>query len=94
MHAYRKQRSGSWEKDEVCGVDLAFGKKDAMYRTGCGSDNYVYIKKDKFTGWQKFGTNKAKATSASKNAVWIIENESHMPFKFDEESQQFIQKGN
>ena len=58
-----------------------------MYRTGCAEDNYVYVKKE--DQWEKVGDMKALALAASKDAVWIIGSEDKMPYKFDEELQQF-----
>jgi hypothetical protein len=42
---------------------------------------------------KQLGTIKAWWISASKDALWIIEDETRRPFKFDQQTQQFIMKG-
>ena len=67
---------------------MAFEKDEILYRMGSSRGIPKYIKRDKNAIWQKLGDKKAKV----KQAIWIINN--NMPFKFDEESRQFKQKGN
>ena len=52
-----------------------------MYRLGC--DSGVYLKGKE---WQRVGENKAWWISASKDALWIIDDETRRPFKYDQET--------
>ena len=58
---------------------VAFGSHDSLYRLGC--DNYVY--KKTINDWEKLGKNKASWISASNDALWIVEYDTDMPYKFD-----------
>lgn len=89
-HIFHKQESGAWKEIKVCAHYLAFGRHDALYIMGC--DGYVYLRRaDK---WVKIYFRRAAHMSASKDALWIIDWDTWMPFKFDEKTKHFQQKGN
>ena len=94
-HIFHKQvSSGKWREIKVCAHYLAFGRNDVLYIMGC--DGYVYLRRqpgDKVNKWVKIYNRKATHMSASKDALWIIDWDTRMPFKFDGKTKQFHQKG-
>ena len=63
-----------------------------MYRLGC--DRHVYMRRP-YTEWERLGENtKASWISASNDALWIVDADKKMPFKYHEQMNEFQQKGN
>lgn len=69
---------------------MAFGADDVLYRRGC--DRLIYSKQE--YEWMLLSDMEASTMSASKDALYIAEKHSKMPYKFDTRSGEFKQIGN
>jgi len=72
---WRKKEEG-WVEVEACSWQVGFGKGDDVFRLDC--DDHVYG-----NDRERLDIKKAVWMSASTDAVWILDKNSDIPFKFN-----------
>ena len=90
-NVFSKLESGEWSQLNASGTwQIAYGKNDTLYRIDWKGRFLVL---NGTTGeWKTLVRNKSpRIIGASFDALWIIELETRIPYKFDEETQKFIE---
>ena len=80
-------KGGMWTEVGGCSFGVAFGPKGQLFRRGCDSHVYQYIKNQ--AEWVRLGDNKALALSASETGVWITDKVKMTTFKWNEKKKKF-----
>lgn len=72
---------------------IAYGRNDKLYRKGPNHLLYEYVPKNKGNKWKLMRNRKVRHIAASKDALWVLDYSSKIPYRYNEISKKFERKG-